>query len=579
MLYLITVVIVYLLITAYLGYLGYSQTKNAADYLVAGRKQHPLIMALSYGATFISTSAIVGFGGAAAVYGMGLLWLTFCNIFIGIFIAFVVFGKRTRQMGHNLDAHTFPELLGKRFNSTFLTASAGLIIFIGMPLYAGAVMIGGAQFISQVLGTNYDVALLFFTAIVAIYVIMGGLKGVMYTDAFQGGLMFVGMTILIIVAYAKLGGIFNAHTELTSLSPEAFKVFGAKGHLGWTAMPVFGSVFWSQLVTTIVLGVGIGVLAQPQLVVRFMTVKSDREINRAVAPGGIFILMMTGVAFVVGALSNVYFTKFPITPEPAAIVAAAPAAAPATAAAPVKKPAEKQKPAVAVTPAVPAGPVPMIAIKAAKGNVDNIIPLFIKTYMPPWFPALFMVTLLAAAMSTLSSQFHTMGTAFGRDFCETGLKVKSSSTVFITRIGMAVTILISLFLAFGLPKFFEKGSAIIAIGTSIFFALCAASFLPLYFGALYSKRITKAGAIAGMFSGLMTSVFWLLFVHSKESTPLGLCKALFGVDSLAGKSNLQFVDAIVFSLPVAIIVTIVVTWLTKPPEQSHLTKCFNGISK
>ena len=57
------------------------------------------------------------------------------------------------------------------------------------------------------------------------------------------------------------------------------------------------------------LGVGIGVLAQPQLVVRFMTVKSDRELNRAVLVGGIFILMMTGVAFTVGALSNVYFYK------------------------------------------------------------------------------------------------------------------------------------------------------------------------------------------------------------------------------------------------------------------------------
>ena len=75
------------------GSWGYLRTKDTADYLVAGRKTHPYIMALSYGATFISTSAIVGFGGAAAVFGMGLLWLTFLNIFVGIFIAFTVFGK------------------------------------------------------------------------------------------------------------------------------------------------------------------------------------------------------------------------------------------------------------------------------------------------------------------------------------------------------------------------------------------------------------------------------------------------------------------------------------------------------
>lgn len=159
-----SVLIIYLGITALLGYLGWKHTKTAADYLVAGRQIHPFIMALSYGATFISTSAIVGFGGAAAVYGMGLLWLTVLNIFFGIFIAFVFFGKRTRQIGHNLEAHTFPELIGKRFDSRFMQAIAGLIIFLGMPIYAGSVLIGGAMFLGTILGIQYEVALLFFTA-------------------------------------------------------------------------------------------------------------------------------------------------------------------------------------------------------------------------------------------------------------------------------------------------------------------------------------------------------------------------------------------------------------------------------
>ena len=102
MLITILVTLVYLFIVAYLGYVGFRQTKSSKDYLVAGRQVHPLVMALSYGGTFISTSAIVGFGGAAGTLGMGLLWLTVLNIFFGIFIAFVVFGKRTRKMGHNL---------------------------------------------------------------------------------------------------------------------------------------------------------------------------------------------------------------------------------------------------------------------------------------------------------------------------------------------------------------------------------------------------------------------------------------------------------------------------------------------
>jgi SSS family solute:Na+ symporter len=237
------VLVVYLAITAFLGYLGYRNTKNAADYLVAGRKAHPLVMAISYGATFISTSAIVGFGGAAAVYGMGLLWLTFLNIFVGIFIAFVVFGKRTRRLGHALDAHTFPEVLSKRYNSRFLQGAAGLLVFAAMPLYAGAVIIGGAQYVAQSFAISYDVALIFFVAIVAVYVLLGGMKGVMYTDAFQGGLMFIGMAILLVATYAKLGGVVKANQALTDIASQVPDKLKALGHQGWTAMPKLGSVY------------------------------------------------------------------------------------------------------------------------------------------------------------------------------------------------------------------------------------------------------------------------------------------------------------------------------------------------
>ncbi len=524
----IFIVLFYLVVTAYLGYLGYKHTKTASDYLIAGRKVHPIIMAISYGATFISTAAIVGFGGASAVFGMGLLWLTFLNILVGIFIAFIFFGKKTRRMGHLLDAHTFSEFLGKRFDSSFLQAASGLMIFLAMPLYAGSVIIGGAQFIAETLNVNYEAALLFFVAIVSIYVIMGGLKGVMYTDAFQGTIMFIGMAILLVFTYSMLGGVINAHRSLSALTSEAVAVFGKAGHQGWTSMPAIGSVFWWQLVSTIVMGVGIGVLAQPQLAVRFMTVKSDRELHRAVLIGGIFILMMTGVAFMVGSLSNVWF--FQTTGK--------------------------------------------ISFLAADKRVDKIIPMFINSSMPTWFGAIFMVTLLAAAMSTLSSQFHTLGAAFGRDFLEQGLKIKSHNTIITTKLAMIVGIFISTFIAYFLPKFFEKGSAIIAIGTSIFFGLCAAAFLPLFFGALYSKRITKQAAISGFFSGLAISSFWLIFVHSKESKPMGICQAIFGMDTLAGESIWQHVDPIIIALPLSIIVTIVVTMLTKIKNPAYVEKCF-----
>ncbi|MCD4822156.1 MAG: sodium:solute symporter family protein [Methanococcoides sp.] len=516
------IVLIYLMIIFYLGLLGYKKTKEIDDYMVAGRSIHPYILALSYGATFISTSAIIGFGGAAGALGMGLLWLAVMNIVVGIFIAFVVFGKRTRRMGARLNAVTFPEFLGKRFQSRFIQGFSGAIIGIFMPLYAGIVLIGGARFLETTLGVNYDIAVLILAIIVAAYVITGGLIAVMYTDALQGAFMFIGMIVLLALTYIKLGGVTAAHEALSGMTGLVPESLVAGGHLGWTTMPAFGSPIWWTLVSTLVLGVGIGVLAQPQLAVRYMTVENDRALSRAVLVGGPFILMMTGVAFTVGALSNVYFQK---------------------------------------TQGI-------IAVVAGKGNTDLIIPEYINSAMPELFVVLFMLTLLAAAMSTLSSQFHTMGTAIGHDFYREFIKKGDvGQTVNITRLGIALTIITSVILAYILPI------SIIARATAIFFGLCAAAFLPMYVGALFWKRMTREGAIASLLVGTAGSLFWLTFIHSKEAVPLGICKALFGVDTLL-TGTWTVVDPIIVATPIAMIVAVGVSLVTTPPSAEHLKDCY-----
>ncbi|MBN2841973.1 MAG: hypothetical protein JXM68_02720, partial [Sedimentisphaerales bacterium] len=281
------VVVVYLLMIMFLGWLGYRRTTNAADYMVGGRQTHPYIMAMSYGATFISTSAIVGFGGVAGMFGMSLLWLVVCNIFVGIFISFVFLGGPTRKIGHRLDAHTFPELLGRRFQSKFIQVFAGLVIALFIPLYASAVLIGGCEFLASHFSVNYQLALLVFSILIAVYVVFGGIKGVMYTDALQGTIMLVSVAILLFSTYSRLGGVVEGHQALTDMSAQAFAGFKAIGQRGWTSMPEFGwgdakYNLWWIVVSTLTLGVGIGVLAQPQLAVRFMTVKSKKELNRGV---------------------------------------------------------------------------------------------------------------------------------------------------------------------------------------------------------------------------------------------------------------------------------------------------------
>ncbi len=530
--------VIYLFILASLSVYAYRGTKSTKDYMLAGRQIHPMVMALSYGATFISTSAIVGFGGNAGLFGMSLLWLTFLNIFVGVFIAFLVFGKRTRQMGHNLDAHTFPELLGVRFKSKFIQGFSAAVILVFMPLYAAAVLKGGVGYLATQFNIDFNVTLFFFTMIIALYVAMGGMKGVMYTDAFQGSIMFAGMLFLLVFVYSKLGGVTNAHLALTNLMndpvvQEQTTKVSANGFAGWTSMPVFNSPYWWTVVTSVVMGVGIGVLAQPQLVVRFMTVKSNRELNRAVASGGVFILMMAGVAYVVGSLSNVFFVR----------------------------------------------DLGLTSVAAAGGVIDNIIPLFLKTYLPSWFNTVFMLTLMSAAMSTLSSQYHVVGTSIGRDLFEKSLGIKGH-TLTITRIGVVISILASALLAY-IGNQLHLDIGLIAQATAVFFGICAAAFLPVYIGALFVRRLSRKAAVISVLTGSLSSSFWLFFVHGKNAATIGLCQLVFGKPHLfadTALAKLAMVDAVVIAVPLSALALVVAGLLTRPDvDELHLEKCFKGV--
>ena len=195
----VAVIIVYLGAVAFLSWLGRIKSRGD-DFASGGRNIPSAVMALSYGAAFISTSAIVGFGGMAAEIGMSLIWLAGANIFFGIFLAFAVFGKRTRAVGLTLDAHTFPEFL------PFIRYFTAAVMIVSMPLYAAAVLIGAARILESLLGVPYEYALAAFSLLVAVYVLIGGLRGVMYTDALQGTLMIAGMLFLLVAMFIKLGG-------------------------------------------------------------------------------------------------------------------------------------------------------------------------------------------------------------------------------------------------------------------------------------------------------------------------------------------------------------------------------------
>jgi len=506
--------ILFILATVYLGWYGHRHTKNNEEFMLGRNKARPVIIALSYGATFLSTSAIVGFGGAAAMYGLSMIWLMVLCILIGTIVAFMVFGKKVRRKGQEHGARTFPEILGKTYGSPFIRTFSALIILVGMPIYCAAVLTGGVNFIAVTIGVNRDVVLLGLSLIVALYVIYGGVIAVMYNDALQAAIMFIGMAVIMIFTFWKLGGVGEAFASLQNLwandisSTGAYDKLVAGGFNGWSESPSFGSNIWLNVVTTLLLGVGIGALAQPQLVVRFLSAKDDRALDRSMWIGAAFVLVILGAAFTMGPLSNVYFHNYSIG-------------------------ANLGKTAINFP------------------NTDMIIPEFVNDLFGGMaggdlFISLFVLALICAAISTMSALFHVMGSAAGYDIWtrrknlrEVASKTNMAGSMKANRAGTMIMVLVVVIVAYLMP------GNIIAKATVIFMGMTAATLLPTMAYGLFSKgkpniTVAKISIAVGMISWSL----WAFFVNK------GIADVV-RTPRLVGESWMIYVDPIVIGLPLS----------------------------
>ncbi|MCL2890452.1 MAG: sodium:solute symporter family protein [Methanomassiliicoccaceae archaeon] len=500
------VMVAFIAVTFFLGWYGHRHTKNQDQFMLGRNKSNPLLIGLAYGASFLSVSAIVGFGGVASGYGMGMIWLVFLNLFVGLFIAFVVFGKRVRRLNVKEGALTFADFLGKRFKSPFIRTVTAIIVLVGMPIYCAAVLIAGVSFLSfSGLDLNRDLALILLSVIVLLYVAYGGIIAVMYNDALQAGIMFVGMLTIILVTYFVLwdkGGITGIHQSLTSLWPSVSTSYPDagmwQGITGWTSFPSTGSNAWLYMVSTVLMGVGIGALAQPQLVARFMTAKDTKTLNRSLTIGAIFMIVIVGSAYTVGALTNLYYGASPMFDKGFAL--------------------------------------------------DTVIPNFVTDIfaeLGAWgelFFVVFILAIICAAISTICVLLHTMGAAAGYDiWSEAGRKFKSvernKPSLRITRIATVLMMVVVVIIAYLLPL------DIIARATAIFMGLTAAALLPAYTHAVFSKDPLTNPAKWSIVAGSVIWLVWALFVNASIGGRLGIDPLLTG--------QWIFIDPLIIALPIS----------------------------
>lgn len=121
------------------------------------------------------------------------------------------------------------------YGSVHVRGFTACMIIVMMPIYCAAVLKGGVNSVAVLTGLTdyYDLILLGLALIVGLYVVFGGIIAVMYNDAVQAGIMFLGMAVILVVTLGDLGGVQHAFSSLSEMDPSA-AAGTLPGFGGWT---------------------------------------------------------------------------------------------------------------------------------------------------------------------------------------------------------------------------------------------------------------------------------------------------------------------------------------------------------
>ena len=247
-----------------------------SDYFLGNREFGGLLLAMTMVATYASASSFLGGPGAAYSIGFGWVLLAMTQVATGYFILLVL-GKKFAIVARRYRAITFIDFLKERYQSTAVVIIAAVSIIVFLFSAMAAQWMGGAYLIQSITGLNYLPALFIFTIAVLVYVIVGGFRAVVVTDAIQGIIMFVGTLLLLIGVIIAGGGVSNLFAQLVDINPNLITPFGNDGNL--TAAYV--SSYWIL--------VGVGVVALPQIAVRAMSYRDSRSMHRAIMIGTVVV--------------------------------------------------------------------------------------------------------------------------------------------------------------------------------------------------------------------------------------------------------------------------------------------------
>ena len=427
-----------------IGLFAYRQTDtNVEGYMLGGRQLGPAVTALSAGASDMSGWMLMGLPGAMYVSGLSAGWIA-VGLVLGALANYILVAPRLRvytEVANN--SITLPDYFENRFadDSRLLRVIASLVIVVFFTLYTSSGVVAGGKLFETSFGLSYELGLYVTAGVVVAYTLVGGFMAVSMTDFVQGCIMFISLILVPCVVISELGGISASVNALNSIDPALFNPFeDASTNKAISVIGIISLISW-----------GLGYFGQPHIIVRFMAIRSVKDIPTARRIG-----MSWMIVSIVGALMTGLFG---------------------------------------------------LAYVTANGN--NIDPETVFIYLSqllfhPLIGGFLLAAILAAIMSTISSQLLVTSSSLTNDFYQTFIRRNASDAelVITGRVSVVAVALVAIYLAY------DRDSSILTLVSNAW-AGFGAAFGPLVLFSLFKREMTRRAALGGMIVGAVTVLLWI----------------------------------------------------------------------
>lgn len=433
---------IFIYLAAMLGIGLYYGKKNIShnDYFIGGGKLPGWVLSLSERATAESAYMFLGAVGFIYVSGYSGIWIL-SGMFLGVVVSWIFLSKKFMNAQQEYKVNSLTEFIAVRFpkHADIIRWLSSFVILLFFVCYLAAQFSGIGKTIYTFSGISINTGTIIIAVIIILYSSTGGFMSVAWTDAIQSILMLIAFIIVPIAAFLKIQNL-----GLDINSEIANSVDNGNKWLGGLT----GLTLGAMLLTNLSWFFGwLG--GQPQLSVRFMAFTSEKELrySRNIA------LVWTFIVYIGAFLSAIF-----------AIV---------------------------------------LFKKSDVGDPEMVLPYMVEELLPPWVVGIILAAILAAIMSTASSQLLVITTSISEDIIHNALKVKISSNklVWLSRIITLISGIAGIIISL------KSGSVIYNL-VSFAWSGVGNTFSVVILLMFFWKKFSGVAAIIVIFTGFVSAILW-----------------------------------------------------------------------